>query len=113
MKIFRKKVEAGGKAATIDDLMSSLPTQSQMLVEDVKKETKKQIINHEKLTQKDCRNTRTKRANRIIRQELIDFKDRYERVFFVSIFSVCFLATLESRFFVTNNRIKWIREIQS
>ena len=84
MKFFRKKVEEGGKAATIDDLMSSLPTQSQMLVEDVKKETKKQIINHEKLTQKDCRNTRTKRANRIIRQELIDFKARYGN--FVSIF---------------------------
>ena len=92
--------------------MSSLPTQSQMLVEDVKKETKKQIINHEKLTQKDCRNTRTKRANRIIRQELIDFKDRYERVFFVSIFFVCFFGNSRIAF-VTNNRIKWIREIQS
>ena len=81
-KIFRKKVEQGGKAATIDELMSSLPTRSQMLIEDVKKQTKKKIINHEKLTEKDCRNTRTKRANRIIQQELIDFKEfHFENLF--------------------------------
>merc|ERR1739838_946783 len=78
-KAFEKKVEQGGKAATIDELMSSLPTQSQMLIEDVKKQTKKKIINHEKLTEKDCRNTRTKRANRIIQQELIDFKNKVEK----------------------------------
>ena len=74
MKAHEKKVAQGGKAATIDELMGSLPTQSQMFVDDVKKATKMKMINREKLTEKDCRNTRTKRANRIIRQELIDFK---------------------------------------
>ena len=71
-----KKVAQGGKTATIDELMDSLPTQSQMFVDDVKKETKKKMIDQQKLTERDCRNTRTKRANRIIRQELIDFKVR-------------------------------------
>ena len=37
-------------------------------------ETKEKLNNNAKLTQKDCRNSRTKRANRIIKEEITTFQ---------------------------------------
>ena len=34
---FRKKKETGGTAATIDSLLGSLPTQSQLFIENIQK----------------------------------------------------------------------------
>jgi len=74
----KKKKETGGTAATIDSLLGSLPTQSQMFIENIQKETKERINNNAKLTQKDCRNSRTKRANRIIKEEISTFQKKVE-----------------------------------
>ena len=133
INVFRKKKETGGTAATIDSLLGSLPTQSQLFIENIQKgngltpkienifkivfrgsdlfeqrfhqpvrscytsyismwdadfflksyvcqswsrllETKEKLNNNAKLTQKDCRNSRTKRANRIIKEEITTFQ---------------------------------------
>jgi len=74
----KKKKETGGTAATIDSLLGSLPTQSQLFIENIQKETKEKLNNNAKLTQKDCRNSRTKRANRIIKEEITTFQKKIE-----------------------------------
>lgn len=74
----KKKKETGGTAATIDSLLGSLPTQSQLFIENIQKETKEKLNNNAKLTQKDCRNSRTKRANRIIKEEITTFQNKIE-----------------------------------
>ena len=37
INVFRKKKETGGTAATIDSLLGSLPTQSQLFIENIQK----------------------------------------------------------------------------
>ena len=54
--------------------MDSLPTQPEMKFEEFKKETKAKLNNNAKLTAKDCRNTRTKRANNLIKKDLISYQ---------------------------------------
>lgn len=70
----RNRKEKSGTAATLDVLLESLPTRSELFVEKVKVDSKRCQIKREKLTQNDCRNTTTKRANRIIKNEIKSFQ---------------------------------------
>ena len=58
----------------MDALLDSLPTRTEMFMENVAKDTKRQIRKESRLTQDDCKNTINKRGNKIMKAEMAAYQ---------------------------------------
>ena len=72
--ILRQAKEKGGTAATLDALLDSLPTRSEIFMENVAADSKRQQRKESRLTQDDCKNTNNKRGNKIMKEEMKAFQ---------------------------------------